>query len=243
MSATVALLLVLVGWLAIGVGSGLGMGYRGHDPFGWLLLGLLLGPLVVPVALASRRQPAPAGPRQLAAGRQGGGRVDVLVGIDGSPEAAAALDAAVDLLRSRLGRLTLAAVTDLDATIAQEQEEARLGRELRRQGGRIQARLDALGVPAAAGLVLLAGPPTHALTAYGLPAAMGCWWSAPGVPGSATACWEVSPGRWRPAHSCRCCWLAGGPAPCRRSAPTSTPTRPASHASPSRPGPRPDGHA
>jgi hypothetical protein len=109
MSATVALLLVLVGWLAIGVGAGLVMGHRGHDPSGWLLLSVLLGPLVVPVALASGRQPALTGPRQLAAGRWGGGRVEVVVGIDGSPEAAAALDAAVDLLGCRLGRLTLPA--------------------------------------------------------------------------------------------------------------------------------------
>jgi nucleotide-binding universal stress UspA family protein len=168
MLATSALLWVLVLWLAMGLGAGLVMGRRGHDPFGWLLLGAIGGPLVLPWALASERHPERAAPRRLVAGRRAGGRVDVLVGIDGSPQAAAALDSAVELLGSRLGRLSLAAVTDLDATVAHQQEEARLRDELQRQASRIQARLDAAGVPAAAELVLLAGPPAQALTAYAL---------------------------------------------------------------------------
>jgi nucleotide-binding universal stress UspA family protein len=92
--------------------------------------------------------------------------VDVLVGVDGSPQAAAALDAVVDLLGPRLGRLTLAAVATLDATVARQEEEARLRQELRRQAGRVQARLRAARVDAAAELVLLRGRPANTLTGH-----------------------------------------------------------------------------
>lgn len=168
MSATSVLLLLLAVWVAIGVVAGLVMGRRGHDPFGWLLLGAVLGPLVLPLAVASERHRGAAAPRRLAAGRQGEGRVDLLVGIDGSPEAAAALDAAVNLLGTRLGRLTLAAVADLDASVANQREEARLREELKGEASRIQARLDADGVPVAAELVLLQGRPADALMANAL---------------------------------------------------------------------------
>jgi uncharacterized SAM-binding protein YcdF (DUF218 family) len=69
MSATSALLWVLALWLAIGVVAGLVMGRRGHDPFEWLLLGAMLGPLALPVAVAITGHPDQAAPRQLAAGR------------------------------------------------------------------------------------------------------------------------------------------------------------------------------
>jgi nucleotide-binding universal stress UspA family protein len=166
LSAGSALLLWLVGWLATGVVVSLVMGRRGHDPFGWLLVGAILGPLALPVAISTARRPNVVRPPWRTAGRHGSGRVDVLVGIDGSPHAAAALDAAVDLLGPRLGRLTLVAVSTLDATAARREEEARLGDELRRQAGRIQARLGAAGVDAAAELVLLRGQPAHTLTDY-----------------------------------------------------------------------------
>ena len=173
MSATSMLLLVLVAWLAIGVAAGVVMGRRGHEPFGWLLLGAILGPLVLPVAVASEHRTDVAAPRRLAAGRQAGGGVDLLVGIDGSPQAAAALDAAVDLVGSRLRRLTLAAVADLDATVERQQEEERLRQELHEQARRIQARLDAAGVPVAAELVVLHGRPADALTAHALAGGFG----------------------------------------------------------------------
>jgi nucleotide-binding universal stress UspA family protein len=163
MTATLALLIVGVGWLVIGVATGVVMGRRGHDPFAWLLVGVLLGPLALPPAVAAARHPDLTRPRRLLAGAPADGRVGLLVGIDGSAQAAAALDAALDVLGARLGRLTLAAVTDVDATVAHDQEEARLRQELQRQADRAQARLTAAGVPATAELLLLRGRPAHAL--------------------------------------------------------------------------------
>ena len=65
--------------------------------------------------------------------RPGGGPVDILVGIDGSPESAAATTAALELLGGRVGRLTLVAVTDLDDSYAGREERLRLQGELERQ--------------------------------------------------------------------------------------------------------------
>jgi hypothetical protein len=59
MSATAALALVMAAWLAIGVVTGRTMRRRGHDGFTWLLLGATLGPLVVPIALSTRRHTGP----------------------------------------------------------------------------------------------------------------------------------------------------------------------------------------
>jgi hypothetical protein len=60
MSATTALAIVMVAWLAIGVVTGIAMGRRGHDGFTWLVLGATLGPLVVPLALSTHRRTGPS---------------------------------------------------------------------------------------------------------------------------------------------------------------------------------------
>lgn len=112
MSATTALLMVAAIWLSTGLLFGLAMGRHGYDPFAWWLLGTVLGPLVIPIALSAVHRPQEA-PRVVKEGVAATGPVDLLVGVDGSPQAAAALTAALDLVGSRLGRLTLVAVTSL----------------------------------------------------------------------------------------------------------------------------------
>jgi hypothetical protein len=59
MSATRALALVMLAWLAIGVMTGVAMGRRGHDRFTWTVLGATLGPLVVPLAMSTQRRTGP----------------------------------------------------------------------------------------------------------------------------------------------------------------------------------------
>jgi hypothetical protein len=51
-SATTALAIVMASWLAIGVVTGSIMGWGGHDWFTWWLLGVVLGRLVIPLAVA-----------------------------------------------------------------------------------------------------------------------------------------------------------------------------------------------
>ncbi|HZJ28160.1 MAG TPA: universal stress protein [Acidimicrobiia bacterium] len=114
MSATTALLLVLVAWVTIGVIAAVFMGRRGHAPFSWGALGAVLGPLVIPLALGDVKREREAHAVTLSKGESGSGPVDVLVGIDGSQAALAALTAALDLLGDRVGSITLAAVLDYD---------------------------------------------------------------------------------------------------------------------------------
>lgn len=59
MSATAALAFVMATWLAIGTVTGKAMSRRGHDGFTWLVLGAILGPLVVPLALSTQRRTDP----------------------------------------------------------------------------------------------------------------------------------------------------------------------------------------
>lgn len=118
MSASAFLLGVFVTWAAIGIVCAVIMGRRGHAPFSWLILGTVLGPLVVPLALSRGRQarqlPPPATPTSWQ------GPVDVLVGIDGSPESIAAATVVARLLGERIGRFTLAAVVDYDTALGGE---------------------------------------------------------------------------------------------------------------------------
>jgi len=120
-TATQKLVIIAALWVSIGVTASIVMGRRGHSSFTWLLQGALLGPLVVPIGIsavrAERRDPR-AHARPMDEGTAGSGTVDVLVGIDGSLQSAAALRAALDLFADRIGRLTLASVIDYDSAIS-----------------------------------------------------------------------------------------------------------------------------
>jgi hypothetical protein len=117
------------------------MGRLGRSPFAWGLLGLLLGPVALLLALVEVRNERPWWTRLVASGESGSGPVDVLVGIDGSPESAAATTAALELLGDRVGRLTLVAVTDLDDSYAGREERVRLQGELERQAEAVRVWL------------------------------------------------------------------------------------------------------
>ena len=110
----VGVLVVAVVWVVVGLGVGLWMVRRGHDPR-WAVIAVALGPLFVPIALerVERRPRLAAGPEG-SLDRQGGARV--LVGLDGSPESRRALERARSLLGPGCGQLVLAEVVWQDAT-------------------------------------------------------------------------------------------------------------------------------
>ena len=149
---------IAAGWVAIGLLLSVVMGRRGHDSFGWLVTGTLLGPLAVVLALdAGRRTEAlqPANLRRGPPAIPSSGPVDVLVGFDGSPESRAAIDTVPALLGDRLGRLTVATVVPF----GEIRERERLATEaLRSLEGR------ALGDEC--DLELLHGRPAAALSQY-----------------------------------------------------------------------------
>lgn len=103
-------------WMIEALLLGYAMGRGGHDAYRWTSLAIFLGPLAVAVAIRERLRTPSREPRLLRAGSPGPGPVDVLVGIDGSSEAIAALDRAASLLMATAGRVTLVRVVPIDAT-------------------------------------------------------------------------------------------------------------------------------
>jgi nucleotide-binding universal stress UspA family protein len=152
-------IIVALVWALLGVSMAVVMGRRGHQPFMWLVLGIVLGPLVLPLAASAIRHDEPGLFERLSLGRAGTGSVDVLVGIDGSAEAEHALRDAVGLLRWRIGRLTLAAVLDYDvatgSVLAEDPQKAQ--RDLVRTAKATSPQPET---------VVLSGRPAEALRKY-----------------------------------------------------------------------------
>jgi nucleotide-binding universal stress UspA family protein len=122
----------------------------------WLVLAIVFGPLVLPLAVRALHHDRPGLLRRLSTGHPGPGSVDVLVGIDGSEAAVDALRSVIDILGDRLGRLTLAAVVDYDVAMGSglAEERDRAETQLRRAAGVIGL------VP---GTIVLSGRPAEAL--------------------------------------------------------------------------------
>lgn len=163
MSATTALIVIACVWVAIGLSASLVMGRRGHSPWLWLVLGAVLGPLAIAMARSSVAREREARPLTISPGTPGPGPVDVLVGIDDSPQSHAALQAAIDLLGPRIGRLALAGVLDYDTGIDQlpTYEREQVLESLRRSAAEVAPYVS--GEPET---VLLTGAPADAMVRY-----------------------------------------------------------------------------
>jgi nucleotide-binding universal stress UspA family protein len=160
MSPTALLLIVFISFVAIGVAASIFMGRRGHNPFAWLLLGAFLGPLVLPVIAVAVHEERMHQRREVVGGTSAGGAVDVLVGIDGSPEAEAALHAASELFGPMIGRLTLATVEDFDTA------GSRTPREFERRAVGTLERVASSVEAQRPSAVILTGRPADALMRY-----------------------------------------------------------------------------
>src|SRR5581483_8354295 len=190
--------------LLVGLTLSLVMGRRGHDAFGWLLLGTLFGPLAAVFAVEARGQERP-GPKLVAVRRSiGPGPVDVLAGVDGSPESEAALLAAAGILGPRLGRLTLPTVIPYDSGFDRERT-ARAALERQAAAGRGWS-----SSTAAPPLSCWNGPPPTATTS---------WSSAPGGRGRRRPSWAARRWTWRNGPGCPCCSWGPAPGPTGRSPP------------------------
>ena len=137
------------------------MGRRGYAPFTWLVVGAVFGPFVIPVALGRMRDARrlPALPNRESVRR---GPVDVLVGLDGSPESLRKAEVVANLIADRIGRLTLAAVVDYDTALGGAAAAAHRGAE--HELSDAATRVRKLGYEIAT--VLLAGRRAQALGAH-----------------------------------------------------------------------------
>jgi nucleotide-binding universal stress UspA family protein len=102
---------VAIGWIVIGAGVSFVMARTGRDLYTWWAIGALFGPFSVALALhdvVAERRASPHVLHRGQPGRRSG--TDLLVGIDGSREARAALEWALRLHAGDVGRVTLATV-------------------------------------------------------------------------------------------------------------------------------------
>jgi len=138
MSDSLTSILIIAGaWLAIGLTLSLVMNRRGHNGFGWLVIGTVLGPIALVLAIDAARHDEVLEPAtvQQAPATERSGAVDVLVGYDGSPESRVAIDAAARQVGDRLGRLTVATVIPYDNVVEAERRARAALTGLARDGG------------------------------------------------------------------------------------------------------------
>ena len=159
MSPTLSLLIIFMSFVAIGVAASIFMGRRGHNPFAWLILGAILGPLVIPVIAVAVHEEKMRQRSEVVGGVSAGGAVDVLVGIDGSAESEAALHAAAALFGPLIGRLTLVTVEDFDTAGSRTPPELE-----RRAAETLERAVRSIEPPPSA--VILTGRPADALARY-----------------------------------------------------------------------------
>ncbi len=111
--------LFLVGWVAVGMVAVVLVLYRrGHREGSWLLLGAVLGPLILPIAVERARRSSQRLERRVEPtvdDADPGRGPCVLIGVDGSPESEEAVRAAVRLVAPVAGRVLLTTVVSADA--------------------------------------------------------------------------------------------------------------------------------
>lgn len=114
--------IVVAIWLLCGCAVGMWMVRRGHSPWLWLIL-VSLGPLSLLFALSAKDEEEQFDPRITAEGATRPAPIHVLAGIDGSQSSIDAITTAVRLFGSTVGRVTLAAVLDFEASDAHPLED------------------------------------------------------------------------------------------------------------------------
>ncbi|MGN9810237.1 universal stress protein [Micromonospora sp. BQ11] len=125
-----SLLLVVAVWVTVGLVTAAWFVIRaGHAHLLWYVVGALLGPLFIPIAVERGR--ATTRPVDVRAGRPrwtGGARV--LVGLDGSPDSDRALRAVARILAGTAGELVLVSVTSPDRVGRDAEDEQRATRRM-----------------------------------------------------------------------------------------------------------------
>ena len=119
---------LVAAWLLSGLVTGYVMRRLGHDFFVWFALGSVIGPLVFPLAIQRERLDRERAPDQIPS-KPAPGKLDVLVGVDGSEESLTALQIAFDLLGQAASSITVVTVLDYEARTAPSGNEMRIEAE------------------------------------------------------------------------------------------------------------------
>ncbi len=152
---------LLLAWACTGVLTAYLLRRRGHDFAPAAVLGFVLGPLFIPLAVdAVRHRERAVPPVRLSPGVPAGGPVDVLIGLDGEADPVAPAQAAVGLLGPRIGRLTLARAVDFESAESDDWFDAK-------GEAALELELTSVLLPGhEPSTVLLPGDPAKALLAH-----------------------------------------------------------------------------
>ena len=116
-------------WVTAGLLTAFALSRQGHDLRSTGALGLVFGPLFIPLARELRKNEEQAKPVLVAPGRTREGPVNVLVNLQCPPAGAAAVVPFLHLLGHRLGHVTLVRVLDFES-INDDEERASAELEL-----------------------------------------------------------------------------------------------------------------
>lgn len=156
MPTTASVVLVLLVWVAVGLAAALHLGRRGYRSSSWYLLGAVLGPLFVPIALERGRRQERVVERTPAPEPERPGSLTVVVGVDGSGESDRALRDVARVFDASGTRVVLVMALDPDAVEFSDDAELTRCREVLRDG----ATRFAAAAPA---VELVSGEPGRAL--------------------------------------------------------------------------------
>ena len=156
---TATTVVAAIGWVLIGLLSGIWMARRGFDAL-WILLAAPLGPLFVPIAIERVRRRPDSADATPAESLPAGTRPQILIGVDGSPESVHAMTTAMRTLGSQGSVLVLAEVVNYEAA------ESGDGAEMVTATQRLEAAAKRMEVPAAVHTRVLVGAPGSALREF-----------------------------------------------------------------------------
>lgn len=112
---TRSLVMVGIAWVTVGLVTAFMMRRRGHDLATWIALGVVLGPLVVPLAAERARYHGAIEKRSRRKAPPPSEGFDLVAGVDGSEESVAAIRSALALIGDTVTSLTLVSVLDYDS--------------------------------------------------------------------------------------------------------------------------------
>lgn len=152
--------LVAAGWLSTGLVVAYLLHRRGHEFRTMAVLGAVLGPLFIGLAVHYARNRERVAPIPLSTGQRSGGPIDVLVGLDGGQGSPEELRAALRMFEPRLGRVTLARAIDFESADDDDWSDAKTAAAAELESW---ANCVSGSQPST---VLIPGPPEHALADY-----------------------------------------------------------------------------
>ncbi len=122
--ATDVLIGLGVAWLLTGVVTGFVMRRMGHDVSVWFVLGSILGPVVIPLAIEKVRTGHEVETDLQGSPKVARGDLDILIGVDHSADAIDGARSAIGMLGTLATSVTIATVLDLESKDSYSGKEA-----------------------------------------------------------------------------------------------------------------------